>query len=66
MITEEQYHEAAQVNLIQKNLMHFEGRLAAYPGEKEHQELDVLIANSKKELKKLTGNERGFLNDQPL
>jgi hypothetical protein len=62
MITEEQYHEAHQVDLFQENLQYFE-KLSERKTGYEYQQL---IMAAKKILKDLTGNERGFLNDKSL
>jgi hypothetical protein len=65
VITEEQFHEAVEVELLHENLQLWEERLAngAKILRQEYLQLDVLVANTKKLLKTLTGNERGFLPD---
>jgi hypothetical protein len=60
MITEAQYHEAREITLFQENLRLWERLHKERPGERRY--LNRLIAKTKKQLKELTGNERGFLD----
>jgi hypothetical protein len=64
MITEEQYHEAMEVELLQENLPLWEERFEDITADDlEYLDLKTLIVNTKRLLKILTGNERGFLRD---
>jgi len=64
MITKEQYHEARTVIFEEECLRFWEQELPRPNGRCTDEQIKVGISLSKKALLELTGNERGFLDDE--